>query len=49
MVDSVSAVTEIPALVVTIIVGATVLVIVYISSLFKTQREENVKSKEVEF
>lgn len=43
MVDSDSAVTEIPALVVTIIVGATVLVIVYISSLFKSQREENVK------
>ncbi|XP_075220403.1 transducin beta-like protein 2 isoform X4 [Lycorma delicatula] len=40
MVEPGSEVTEFPALVVTLIVGATILVIVYISSLFKSQKED---------
>ncbi|XP_039292811.1 RNA exonuclease 3-like isoform X3 [Nilaparvata lugens] len=43
MVEPGSEVTEIPALVVTLIVGATIIVIVYISSLFKSQKDEEQK------
>lgn len=49
MVEPGSEVMEIPALVVTVIVGATILVIVYISSLFKSQKEDVKKSKNHKF
>ncbi|XP_054271810.1 RNA exonuclease 1 homolog isoform X1 [Macrosteles quadrilineatus] len=40
----VSAITDFPIFIITLILGATVLVIVYISNLFKSQKEEPVKS-----
>lgn len=47
MVDPGSEVTDTPALVVTLIVGATIIVIVYISSLFKSQKDEGKKKSVV--
>ncbi|XP_069703099.1 uncharacterized protein [Periplaneta americana] len=49
MADTGSGVTDYPVLVITLIVGATVLVLVYISSLLKSSKgEDDVKSSEAE-
>lgn len=45
MVEIFSAVTDYPAIIVSVIVGATILVIVYISNLFKSDKEDDVQSK----
>lgn len=43
--EFVGAVDDFPTIIVSLLVGITVLVIVYISSLFKSHKEEIVKSK----
>lgn len=48
MADTGSGVTEYPVLVITLIVGATVLVLVYISSLLRSSKgDDDAKSKEI--
>jgi hypothetical protein len=48
MADTGAGVTDYPVLVVTLIVGATVMVLVYISSLLKSSKaEDDSKSKEI--
>lgn len=48
MADTGSGVSEYPVLVITLIVGATVLVLMYISSLLKSSKgEDDAKSKEI--
>ena len=45
MADTGSAIADYPVIVITFLVGITVLVLVYISSLLKSSKEDDVKSK----
>jgi len=47
MADTGTGVTDYPLLVITLIVGVTVFFLVYISSLLKSSKGEDVKSKEI--